>query len=97
VENVRDNVGEYQLLFKYLRDRYANRLVLTFAQIEDLLGFPLPEAAQRDPAWWLTDAGAKSSPQSLAWTSASRTATANLGARIVVFERQIVEDAAKVK
>ena len=95
MENVRDNVGEYQLLFKYLRDRYANRLVLTFAQIEDLVGFPLPAAAQRDPAWWHTDG--KRSPQSLAWTSAGRTATANLGARIVVFERQIVEDAAKAK
>ena len=97
MENVRDNVGEYQLLFKYLRDRYANRLVLSFAQIEDLVGFPLPVAAGRDPAWWLTDGSAKRSPQSLAWTSASRSASANLGARFVVFDRLLVEDAVKVK
>lgn len=97
LENARENVGEYQLLFKYLRDRYANRLVLTFAQIEDLLGFPLPEVAARDLEWWSSDKVAARSPQSLAWTSASRTAAVNLGARIVVFERQIVEDAVKMK
>ena len=39
--------GEYRLLFKYLRDRYANRVVLTFSEIEDLLGFELPEGARR--------------------------------------------------
>ena len=34
--------GTYQSLYEYLEHRYANTVVLTFAQIEDLLGFPLP-------------------------------------------------------
>jgi hypothetical protein len=76
--------GEYELLYKYLRDRYANRVVLTFAEIEDLLGFSLPDLARIQFAWW--DGGGPST-QSLAWTLAGRTATVNLPARSVVFER----------
>ena len=38
--------GEYRLLYKYLRDRFSDRLLLTFGQIEDLLGFSLPVAAR---------------------------------------------------
>ena len=36
--------GKYLLLYKYLENRYANTVVLTFAEIEDLLGFALPDA-----------------------------------------------------
>jgi hypothetical protein len=43
---------EYELLYKYLRDRYANRVVLTFAEIEDLLGFSLPVDARVQQMWW---------------------------------------------
>jgi hypothetical protein len=35
--------GTYTSLYQYLENRYANTVVLTFAQIEDLLGFPLPD------------------------------------------------------
>jgi hypothetical protein len=79
---------EYRPLHKYLRDRYANTVVLTFQEIDDLLGAPLPEAAHRLLAWW-TDPQADGSPseQSLAWTQAGRTATPNFLARTVRFER----------
>jgi len=80
--------GEYQLLYKYLHDRYANRVVLTFAEIEDLLGFSLPDLARVSFAWW--DGAVPAGPQSIqsvAWTLAGRTATANLPAQCVVFER----------
>jgi hypothetical protein len=30
--------GEYRLLCKHLRERFADRLVLTFGQIEDVRG-----------------------------------------------------------
>ena len=81
--------GKYQLLHKYLRDRYADRIVLTFAQIEDLLGFTLPEPARRQREWWDAEGpGSKASAQSEAWTLASRTATVNLAAECVLFERE---------
>ena len=79
--------GKYLLLYKYLENRYANTVVLTFAEIEDLLGFALPEQARLHREWWTsaeTDAGSNYSDS---WVLASRTAVPNLMARTVVFER----------
>ena len=83
--DMRPHAGEYQLLHKYLRDRFANRLVLTFGEIEDLLGFSLPAPARIELTWWSSPVGR--SAQSKAWMLADRTATVNLMAQCVVFER----------
>jgi hypothetical protein len=80
--------AEYLSLHKYLDGRFANTVVLTFAEIEDLLGFALPELARFQQEWWAdADAGSIPSAQSRSWTQASRTARPNLLARTVVFER----------
>lgn len=80
--------GGYGSLQKYLTARYADAVVLTFAQIEDLLGFPLPDAARAEPGWWAPAAsGTVSSAQAQSWTLAKRTATPNLYAETVLFER----------
>jgi hypothetical protein len=82
------DVGEYQLLHKYLRDRYADRVVLTFGEIEDLLGFSLPAPARLQQEWWDgTDPIADRSSQTDAWRLASRTARVNLSVQNVLFER----------
>src|ERR1700726_4544995 len=44
--------GEYLSLYTYLENRYANTVVLTFAEIEDLLGFTLPDPARLRQDWW---------------------------------------------
>jgi hypothetical protein len=81
-------VGKYVLLYKYLENRYANTVVLTFAEIEDLLGFALPEQARFHREWWTGAEGDATRPHySDSWILASRTAVPNLPARIVVFER----------
>jgi hypothetical protein len=53
--------------------------------MEAILGFVLPEAAGLEPDWW-TGAAAHA-PEGNAWTAARRTATPNLPARHVRFER----------
>jgi hypothetical protein len=80
--------AEYMSLYKYLENRYADTVVLTFSQIEDLLGFALPESARREPGWW-ADAGPDDMPsaQARSWTQAHRSATANLPAHTVSFGR----------
>ena len=79
---------EYRPLEKYLRDRYADTVVLTFREIDDVLGASLPESAHRLLAWWTDpDANGAPSEQSLAWTQAGRTALPNFPARTVRFER----------
>lgn len=82
----RRQAGAEQLLFVYLDERYAQTVVLTFEQIEDLLGTGLPEPARRDGGWWLEPE--KGPPGGTrAWTLAGRTARPNLSAHTVTFER----------
>ena len=82
--------GKYKALYQYLEDRYANTVVLTFAQIEDLLAFTLPDSARVHQEWWANEDPSDNTrhPHSRAWTLASRTATPNLQAQTVVFERK---------
>jgi hypothetical protein len=80
--------AEYRVLYTYLRDRFADTVVLTFAQIEDLLGGPLPDAARVDSAWWATD-HQHPSTQARTWIQAQRTATPHLLAHTVAFERVV--------
>ena len=82
VPHVSGDAGDYKLLHKYLHNRFADRVVLTFAQIEDILGFSLPVPAWVEREWW----GCR---QSAAWTLAGRRAMVKLAARSVTFEREV--------
>jgi len=76
----------YLSLHNYLANRYSNIVVLTFAQVEDLLGTRLPAAARQDPAWWNSD-DQHNFGHSNSWRLAKRTAVANLKSKTVTFER----------
>src|SRR5688572_5286365 len=78
--------AEYVSLYTYLEHRYASSLVLTFDQMEALLGFALPGSACTEREWW-TGAAVPTHRHSAAWVRAGRTATPNLPARNVTFER----------
>jgi hypothetical protein len=80
--------GKYRLLYKYLDERYADTVVLTFAEIEDLLGFALPDQARSSERWWTDEEGRVEPDYSESWTLARRTAAPNLRAGTVVFERR---------
>ncbi|MGE0594643.1 MAG: hypothetical protein AB7G23_09035 [Vicinamibacterales bacterium] len=82
----------YAALHKYLDGRYAELVVLTFGQIEDLLGTALPASARTQPDWWLATGEAGGEPTgelslSIAWVQAGRTAVPNLLAGHVAFQR----------
>jgi hypothetical protein len=79
---------EYRPLQKYLSERFSDAVVLTFGEIEDLLGATLPQEASLRTTWW-TDAqeNGVQSPQSHAWIDAHRNALPNLVSRRVRFER----------
>ena len=81
-----DVPNEYRAFYDYLDSRYATTVVLTFRDIEALLGFSLPNAARVDRDWWTgTIIGADR--HSEAWAAARRTALPNLVAQTVVFDR----------
>ena len=80
--------GTYLFLYKYLLYRYADTVVLTFRQIESLLGCALPDQARLNPQWWTNvEVTAAGTNYSDSWLLASRIATPNLLAQTVVFER----------
>src|SRR3954469_11331252 len=54
--------GKYPFLYKYLHDRFADTVVLTFEQIESLLGCALPDQARLDQQWWTNGAGTVQAP-----------------------------------
>ena len=78
--------GRYLSLYTYLEHRYASNVVLTFEQMESLLGFALPALARSERGWW-TGPSDDTDQHSEAWTVACRTAKPNLSARTVAFER----------
>ena len=78
---------EYQALYTYLEQRYASVVVLTFSQIEALIGFSLPTPARTEREWWT--GSVETRRHSAAWTGAGRTAAPNLGAETTRFERPV--------
>jgi hypothetical protein len=78
---------EYRPLYTYLEHRYASVVVLTFEQIEALLGFALPTPARTDREWWTEVVDTPH--HCAAWTGAGRTAAPNLAAGIITFERPV--------
>jgi hypothetical protein len=80
--------GKYLPLYTYLQNRYANTVVLTFAEIEDLLGFTLPDVARLREDWWTSPDPDTTRPSySDSWILASRTARPNLLALTIVSDR----------
>ena len=70
--------GRYDSVCRYVENRYADTVVLTFAEVEDLLGFALPDPARLEAAWWTSSLSVR-----------SRTVAPNLAAGIVSFERTV--------
>ena len=75
----------YMPLYTYLDRRYAATVVLTFEQIEALLGFAPASPALADAEWWT--GGVANDRHTAAWTAARRSAAPQLSARIATFER----------
>lgn len=64
--------GKYNPLTKYLENEAAAVEIMTFNQIEKLLGFALPRSADHHQAWWAN----QPKGQSLAWLRAGYRSSA---------------------
>ncbi len=80
------DAAPYGPLNAYLARRHASYVVLTFEQMESLLGFSLPAVARTEIEWWTSQADHDDGHTKM-WTGAGRTATPNLLARNVAFTR----------
>lgn len=80
--------SKYQPLCEYLQkcDRYE--ISLSFAEIETLIGNPLPNSAKNTKAWWSNRS--KGALQSKAWMNAGyRVETVDFEAQSVTFRQPI--------
>lgn len=83
-----DYRGKYQPLYDFLKRQTADQVSLTFAELEELLGFPLPNSAYTYSVWWTSSSG---HTQTQSWLRAGFD-TVNPGAavrtRTITFQRK---------
>jgi hypothetical protein len=58
-------MSKYQPLSQRLRGHTGDEWRASFAEVEEVLGFPLPKGARSGKAWWSNDLG---KPHSRAWS-----------------------------
>jgi len=81
--------GKYALLYHYLAEIERNEWSTTFAQIEQILGFTLPNSARIYRPWWANGGGSGHS-QSMAWTMAGwKSADVDMDAETLTFRKDI--------
>lgn len=79
-------MSKYDPLRKYLAAGTANPWRATFADVEAVLGFPLPQSAYAYPAWWSNDATGHSHAR--AWLDAGwKTEAVDLQGQNVTFRK----------
>jgi hypothetical protein len=79
-------MSKYEPLKSYLENRRFNEVPMTFAEIEKVLGFKLPEKSQQHRAWWSNNAS--NSVMTKAWLAAGyRTERVDMAGRRLVFRR----------
>lgn len=79
-------MGKYEPLAVFLRRQRGTDVVLTFREIERIVGGILPKASAR-PEWWADGAQAVE-PQKRAWTSAGFSPQVDFRGERVTFIRQ---------
>src|SRR5688572_5557984 len=89
-------MGRYDPLRDYLREQQLREVSLTFAEIEKIVGHPLPSTARSDyrhrrVAWWTNEAQkARAQVQCRAWLDAGYTAHAGYPNPRVTFRKATV-------
>jgi hypothetical protein len=80
-------MGKYEPLATYLGSAGASEWSATFAQVEQVLGFPLPPSARKHREWWSNQAGAGHS-QARGWQDAGwQVWKVDLAAERAIFRR----------
>lgn len=79
-------MGKYDPLTAHLKSRQTSEVPMTFAEIEQLLGFALPASSATHRAWWSNNP--QNNVMTRAWLRAGyRTAEVDIPGRKLVFRR----------
>jgi hypothetical protein len=89
-------MGKYEPLSTYLARQSSAELLLTFVDIERVIGAPLPPVARKHRAWWSNNPS--NSVITRAWLDAGyRTAQVDMDLGKLVFRRQSDEPTGQLK
>lgn len=81
--------GKYAPLYRHLQNKRGSEWAASFADLESILGFSLPDSARLYRPWWANDTKSGHS-QSMAWTLAGwKTAQVDLDAESLLFRREL--------
>ncbi len=79
--------SKYAPLYHHLCEHTAQEWQASFAEIESILGFPLPQSAYNYPAWWANEKEGMHY-HARAWLAAGwETYDVNLAGKRLVFKR----------
>jgi hypothetical protein len=81
------SASKYSRLTAFLKAQTLRECRLSFQQIEDLLGFPLPSSARTHRAWWSNNPA--NNVMTKAWLAAGwETERVDMGGEVLVFVRR---------
>jgi len=84
--------GKYAALFEHLAERDDDLIELTFPELEQILGFKLPDSAYLYRPWWANQAKSGHS-QAMAWDAAGwKTKLVDLEKEQLMFERIVAKN-----
>lgn len=79
-------MSKYEPLQQFLKARHTAEVPMTFAEIEKVIGFPLPEKASAIRAWWSNNPS--NNVMTKAWLAAGYvTERVDIASRRLVFRR----------
>ena len=79
-------MGKYEPFTEFLRSQRAERIAMTFAEIERVIGFTLPRSASEHRAWWSNNPS--NSVMTKAWLEAGyQSEQVDMENRKLVFSR----------
>jgi hypothetical protein len=81
-------VAKYDPLGWYLEQQHDPEVVMTFDEIDSLLGCPLPFSAQECPAWWANENKRKAMRiHAHAWLDSGFEVSEDLVRRMAIFSK----------
>jgi hypothetical protein len=86
-------MGKYEALGQFLKDQHADRVPMTFAEIERITGVKLPPSARKHRPWWSNNP--TNSVMTKIWLDAGfESEQVDMAARKLVFRRVRAKDTA---
>jgi hypothetical protein len=81
---------KYDPLGRHLQSQKHREVLMTFGEIEKIIGATLPVSAKTYPEWWANEANPRTTHlQARAWLDAGFKATVNLSREVVTFGKVV--------